>query len=341
MAGENKSAVILTDSVAVRGSTLISFQGWARDSVFGKFAMDSISIATKSSSSGRLPLASASVDVILSMAESPGFHSMERLTELVRILKPAGVLLLQEPVAARDAYPQEAEKLGQGAVALLQTQAGVERSLLLAGFSTSQALAYVPWESSLSGNWSGVTPAAIGATHGPLIKPLTLKAQKPSWEMGASFSLKKKRNAAVTESESNSLSNGQRAAAAASSVPMPAAATWRMEAGDDDLVDEDSLLTTEDMAPPLIAAITVTATGCGTAKKACKNCTCGRAELEAKGEVVKQKLTIDMINSPQSACGSCGLGDAFRCAGCPYRGLPPFKLGEKVSLPGSLLSADV
>lgn len=43
----------------------------------------------------------------------------------------------------------------------------------------------------------------------------------------------------------------------------------------------------------------------GATRKACKNCTCGRAEAEAKVE--KLELTAEQINNPQSACGSVSI----------------------------------
>jgi hypothetical protein len=52
--------------------------------------------------------------------------------------------------------------------------------------------------------------------------------------------------------------------------------------------------------------------GPGGARKACKNCSCGRAEAEAAG--VKVELTQEMLDNPQSACGNvsgwltCSLG---------------------------------
>lgn len=100
-----------------------------------------------------------------------------------------------------------------------------------------------------------------------------------------------------------------------------------------DIIDSDALLDEEDLKRPDFSDIK---TDCGTGKegrrKACKGCTCGLAEeLEGKTKPKSQ---------PKSSCGSCYLGDAFRCASCPYLGMPPFKPGEKVTLSDRQLNAD-
>ncbi|KAK2197419.1 Anamorsin [Babesia duncani] len=66
---------------------------------------------------------------------------------------------------------------------------------------------------------------------------------------------------------------------------------------------------------------------CDTRPKPCANCTCKRAERQAKDAQAPQPAT----EAPSSNCGNCYLGDAFRCAACPYRGLPAFKPGQRVS----------
>lgn len=70
---------------------------------------------------------------------------------------------------------------------------------------------------------------------------------------------------------------------------------------------------------------------CSTQPKACANCSCGRKELEDKLGAEEAKKRLEQ-GKERSACGSCYLGDAFRCETCPYRGLPAFKPGSKVEL---------
>jgi len=150
---------------------------------------------------------------------------------------------------------------------------------------------------------------------------LEISSSKPDWEVGASQKLNLKRPA-----------------------PQDAKNIWTAKAttNDNDLIDEDSLLSEADrnVKPQ------TTSDDCDvgkSGKKACKNCTCGRAEELAEAEPTKPKLTKEMLENPGvgSNCGSCSLGDAFRCGGCPYRGLPAFKVGEKITIPDNFMADDI
>ncbi|XP_031632155.1 anamorsin homolog [Contarinia nasturtii] len=104
-----------------------------------------------------------------------------------------------------------------------------------------------------------------------------------------------------------------------------AANVWKLTDEDNDLINENDLLDEIDKVKPDPTNLKV----CGTTgkRKACKDCSCGLAEeLAVEGSSPGKK------DLAKSSCGSCYLGDAFRCATCPYLGMPAFKPGEKVQL---------
>lgn len=137
------------------------------------------------------------------------------------------------------------------------------------------------------------------------------------------------------------------------------------EDNDDELIDEDTLLTEEDLKRPVnirtfsklleqfVLTNCVLAPECaprvGKRRRACKDCTCGLAEKIAAEDAAKRsnadaqlktlKLGADdlaevdfTVQGKVGSCGNCSLGDAFRCDGCPYIGMPAFKPGEEVRL---------
>lgn len=134
--------------------------------------------------------------------------------------------------------------------------------------------------------------------------------------------------------------------------PAAKKALWSLSAPTTPKIDADALLTEADRARPVACA--PASSSASKRKRACKNCTCGLKELEeeevrnskvvmmnATGEGLvevsqseKDRLVEAAKAAPKatSSCGNCYLGDAFRCASCPYLGLPAFRPGEKVEI---------
>ncbi|KAM3542532.1 hypothetical protein ARSEF1564_004528 [Beauveria bassiana] len=117
---------------------------------------------------------------------------------------------------------------------------------------------------------------------------------------------------------------------------------------DDDIIDEETLMTEEDLKRPINIPLECQPKP-GKRRRACKDCSCGLAErLEAedaakRAETEKTLASFKLaaedlaevdftVQGKVGSCGNCALGDAFRCDGCPYIGLPPFKPGEEVRL---------
>lgn len=114
---------------------------------------------------------------------------------------------------------------------------------------------------------------------------------------------------------------------------------------DGGLIDEDELVT-DDLTPAYNFPAKCDPGPGKKRRRACRDCTCGLKEQEdAQDAQVKEKQQAVMLSHDEIAeidftvpgkavggCGSCALGDAFRCDGCPYLGLPPFKPGEVVSV---------
>lgn len=119
---------------------------------------------------------------------------------------------------------------------------------------------------------------------------------------------------------------------------------------DDELIDEDELLAGEDLGRPVQQPAECQPETAKKRRRACKDCTCGlAAQLEAEDaerrEKADAKLNVLKLNTDElndevdftvqgktGSCNSCSLGDAFRCEGCPFIGLPAFKPGEEVRI---------
>uniref|UniRef100_A0A2D4P1E1 Anamorsin n=1 Tax=Micrurus surinamensis TaxID=129470 RepID=A0A2D4P1E1_MICSU len=238
-------------------------------------------------------------DVVLS-GVVPGSliqHNAELLAEIARILKPGGHILLKEAVTTKTGNDDK-----------LKTVSKLQTIATLSGFVEVKELR----KNALTSEQLQAVQKHLDVQC-PEILAVLLEGKKPNFEVGSSSQLK--------------LSTVKKPTTEKPRLDPTAAKLWTLSANDMDdedmdILDSDELLDAEDLKKPDPASLKAPSCKESGKRKACKNCTCGLAEeLEQKKNA-----------QPKSACGNCYLGDAFRCASCPYRGMPAFKPGEKILL---------
>ncbi|NXX85381.1 CPIN1 protein, partial [Urocolius indicus] len=243
----------------------------------------------------------SSFDVVLSgvVPGSAAQHSAEVLAEIARILKPGGRVLLKEPVVTEP-----------GNNGRIKTAAKLPTALTLSGLVDVKELQ----KDALTPEEAHSVREHLGYQGSDLLI-VQIEGRKPNFEVGSSSQLK--------------LSFAKKPGPSGKPSVDPATAKlWTLSANDMDdeevdLLDSDELLDSEDLKKPDPSSLRAPSCKEMGKKKACKNCTCGLAE-----ELEQEKKS----SQPKSACGNCYLGDAFRCASCPYLGMPAFKPGEKILL---------
>ncbi|XP_074067348.1 anamorsin [Macrotis lagotis] len=246
----------------------------------------------------------SSFDVVLSgvVPGSTTLHSTEILAEIARILRPGGQVLLKEPVETTSVLESK-----------VKTAAKLCSSLTLSGLVEVKELQ----KKSLTPEEARSVQELLGYQSDSLVS-VQVTGKKPNFEVGSSTQLK------LSFPKKSSISEKP-------TVDPHAAKLWTLSANDMDdddmdLIDSDELLDPEDLKKPDPSSLRASC-GEGAKRRACKNCTCGLAE-----ELEQEKLKEQKRSQPKSACGNCYLGDAFRCASCPYLGMPAFKPGEKILL---------
>lgn len=262
------------------------------------------------------------------------------------MLCPSGRLVLQEPVLVSAPAPSA----GDAAVSLRADADALKLAVKLAGFvdvivdaTTTTTTVDDALATAFKAAWTGPAPAP-----GAVVRMARVTSRKPPYEIGTMLPLPHVRSTSATAPPATA----QQPQSTPTMAPTPAPTTmtaaapvWRLPATNDTdgdgvgLIDDDALLLDEDRMRPTTAP-PHTASDCGTGatatRRACKNCTCGLAGMGKSGGAVAARPPAEF----KSSCGNCSLGDAFRCASCPYLGMPAFKPGEKVLLNARLLAPD-